>query len=325
MCVVICCKDKFPSKEILEACESVNSDGAGCSYLLDGKVKYHKGIESKKILEMIDDKTITLPCVIHFRISSCGETSPELTHPFPITKDMSTDLEGVTDKVLFHNGTWSSYDEKIQNMVLSNLLKVPSGKWSDTRTLAFICAYLGEDFLSFITGFNRFCVFDSEGFRTFGDGWETREDIVYSNLHWEYRIKKNGLPIYNGYRWDINKKDFVRMDNKKPLEDTPIDELTTLEIDELTRILSSRFKKYQMSLAQLQENLKKEKSDKKIREIKIRIKANEKELEKLNSQLDDIIKFEMVDGDLKTQRLRKYNDYDSDYSYLYDKGGNFFG
>ena len=132
MCVIICCETKFPVKNILKDAESHNNDGAGVAWLGDDKrVRYRKGITAEKINKMIDEEKIKLPCIIHFRLTSCGNVTDELTHPFPITAQAETKLKGITKAVLFHNGTWRLFEDRLfsthyRNTLYLLCLRLPS-------------------------------------------------------------------------------------------------------------------------------------------------------------------------------------------------------
>ena len=81
----------------LEACDSANRDGGGYAFTRDGKVVTRKGFMDfnsfitnyrADVLEN-DDSTF----LIHFRISTGGDSSAENTHPF-----------GNENAVMIHNG-----------------------------------------------------------------------------------------------------------------------------------------------------------------------------------------------------------------------------
>ena len=89
-----------------------NRDGAGIMYLDGGKVRIEKGFMSyKAFTSMLEelrsrlDLTAT-PLVMHFRITTHGGTSPENTHPFPITDNVGAlkKLAARCDVGVAHNG-----------------------------------------------------------------------------------------------------------------------------------------------------------------------------------------------------------------------------
>jgi len=192
MCVIICCEDKFPSKSILEDAEHHNDHGGGVAWLTKSKkVRYIKGITCEQIVKMIEDKKLRLPCIIHFRLTSCGSTCDQLTHPFPISEDAETDLKGTVDEVLFHNGTWGTWDSRMLDAVFKQGIKIPSGRWSDSRAMAFLAYHYGSGYLNFISG-SRMAILNKKGIEYYGNNWEydtidgkEQRDIVYSNLFWK--------------------------------------------------------------------------------------------------------------------------------------------
>lgn len=170
MCVIINCVNEFPSLATLESAEQMNPHGAGIAWVENGKVKYKKGIDldAKKIFEIT--KTISLPAIIHFRIASIGEIIPELCHPFPINENADLSLEGTSDSVLFHNGTWSDWKKAIEDSVAKKHIpfSLANQKWSDSRTMAWLADKFGVDILKRIPLGNKISVLSPKGIITFG-------------------------------------------------------------------------------------------------------------------------------------------------------------
>ena len=91
MCVVVVSPAgvAVPSRDTLAKCFRANPDGAGLMYAEDGFVHVRKGLMTPEAvyaaLAAVPDSK-ALPVVIHFRIGTQGGNTPEMCHPFPITK-----------------------------------------------------------------------------------------------------------------------------------------------------------------------------------------------------------------------------------------------
>lgn len=159
-----------------------NPSGAGVAWREKGKVKWVKGLEIDDAKELI--AKIPMPFVAHFRIPSCGGSNPHLCHPFPVDKTASLALEGTTGGyVLFHNGHWGPWQSTMMESVVRGNVKLPVGKWSDSRAMALLAAYHGLGFLEFIN--EKIFVFGPDDHEIFGSGWCKVDDIWVSNRFWE--------------------------------------------------------------------------------------------------------------------------------------------
>lgn len=102
----------MPTDKEIETMWWKNPDGAGIMYAIDGKVQIEKGFMTlenfrQKIAEL--DKKLnlkSLSVVMHFRIATHGGTTPENTHPFPISDSigMLKKRKLTTDLGVAHNG-----------------------------------------------------------------------------------------------------------------------------------------------------------------------------------------------------------------------------
>ena len=182
MCVILACKNKKPSLEILRKCHNKNGDGAGVAWFnVENKAQYRKGlIDADEVHKFVQH--LELPFVIHFRAASIGGKSLLLTHPFEISKESPLKLEGATDKLLFHNGHVSDWD---MYLAAANIDRVPNDTMSDTRAMAMIVANDNTKFLQRAKG--HYVVLDSkdQNFYLFGR-FDDEDGIAYSNLFWKY-------------------------------------------------------------------------------------------------------------------------------------------
>lgn len=124
MCIIIYkpAGVRMPSDKTLTNCFHNNPDGAGFMYPLTDKglVRTRKGFMSyssfANALKTLGDTT-DLPLVLHFRITTQGNTDAKNTHPFPITSDHDALIaqSSVSKVALVHNGiidlttTYASY------------------------------------------------------------------------------------------------------------------------------------------------------------------------------------------------------------------------
>ena len=175
-----------PTEEVLKAGWEKNPHGAGAAWREKrGEktiVRWKKGMELKEIIEL--NKTLTFPYILHFRAASANTMSgPHGCHPFPVNKGVSTALEGAADKVLFHNGFWSKWRDKLVEIAEWNGLELPGGGWTDTRALAWAGFTLGPGYLELMD--QKLVIFAKDDLDIYGSGWERENDIVFSNMSWK--------------------------------------------------------------------------------------------------------------------------------------------
>ena len=181
MCVIISVKTAHPSAELLTKAERRNPHGAGVAWLHDGKVRWKKGLLATDVSSMIAEGALPFPYVVHFRLASIGEQSPELCHPFPIDPQASLELEGEADEVVFHNGTWSDYEEHSERLKLE-------GAISDSRVLAAFLAVNRKhadmllDHYSTRAYSNRFALMTPKGPILYGQWWR-QHGVDLSNTY----------------------------------------------------------------------------------------------------------------------------------------------
>ena len=185
MCVIYACTDELPSDEELGRGAFTNDDGAGISWFRNGKIAWVKGLKSspETVKEVIEKQEIQFPFAIHFRAASIGGIDEALTHPFPLSPNADTWLEGEADKVLHHNGTWAKWDDVLLQAVLgSDKISIPEGPWSDSRALAFLAFWKGDGIIPFLTEESRILIHnvDQEYPFWFWGKWEQEKDQGWS-------------------------------------------------------------------------------------------------------------------------------------------------
>ena len=175
MCVILVCSENIrPDSATIDACHRANSHGVGVAWRDDGVVRWSKGLEPDELEPLIAD--ITGEIVIHFRIASVGEVTPQLCHPFPVTARATTRLSGHARAVLFHNGTWSDWRENLRRMPRHHQ---SDGLLSDTRVAASLVDLCGVDVLDRLPG--RRVFFDRDFTELYGD-WREWQGMRASNL-----------------------------------------------------------------------------------------------------------------------------------------------
>lgn len=176
MCIIFICNKQRASLNLLKRGEAQNRDGAGIAWCKGGKVHWKKGIDAKEAYAI--QEQVNLPVIIHFRMASAGGNDKALTHPFPVTNTVSVDKSGTTDRVLFHNGHWSGWDDKLMDEIISRGINVPDGPWSDSRTIALLVKNHGEHILSLIAVTSRFAMMSGNGEIKIWGKWEKDKDGI---------------------------------------------------------------------------------------------------------------------------------------------------
>lgn len=190
MCVIFIAENRRPTEDMVEKAFDHNDSGAGIAYRDSGYVKWEKGLDLAKIQDLV--RKAPLPFIAHFRIPSEGGKRASLCHPFPIEKTVPLDLMGRTKGyVLFHNGHWGEWRNQMFRILekFPNS-KLPPGKWSDTRGMAWFAAYYGIHSLELIN--EKAVAFGptEDALEVTGTGWsqlEGEKGLWVSNKLWEYQ------------------------------------------------------------------------------------------------------------------------------------------
>lgn len=187
MCVILIAPKVRPTDAMIEACHASNDKGAGIAWREGGRVRWKKGLLTVTEMQELA-ATKPLPYVLHFRIPTVGGPRKDLAHPFPIDKSIPNTLEGTTKGfVLFHNGHWNKWRETMLEAVVNTSTKLPAGKYSDSRAMAFCAAIYGIPFLDIID--EKFVAFGpgDEDIEVSTFGWTLVEGVWASNTGWQHR------------------------------------------------------------------------------------------------------------------------------------------
>jgi hypothetical protein len=189
MCVICVAEKRRPTADELSQMYSTNAHGAGIAYRNGDLVKWEKGLNLEQIQALAEEAP--LPFVCHFRIATYGGTLPELTHPFPVEKELRNSLSGETPGyVLFHNGSWSGYRDTGVKEAIENRVKVPDGAWSDTRVMAWMAHLHSPNILTFLD--EKIILFGPKDILVFNQERFCRVNGLFvSNRNWEaYSARK---------------------------------------------------------------------------------------------------------------------------------------
>jgi hypothetical protein len=184
MCVILVCPPKVrPSDEILRACHEANPHGAGVAWRERNRVHWRKNLKVGQVARLI--REVKGEVVIHFRWASVGGVSPRLCHPFPVSHNAHTSLEGKAKAVLFHNGTWGGWEEALDRLVTLGGHDDLDGPMSDTRAAAVLVNQCGEEVLEKLS--SRWVFMSAQETRLHGE-WEEFRGMKVSNTNFAHRL-----------------------------------------------------------------------------------------------------------------------------------------
>lgn len=199
MCVIFLVEsdDKpRPSEDMVAKAWTTNSHGGGVAWreTVNGTttVRWAKGLSLEQMQKL--NKTLPFPYVLHFRIPSHGTPlRAAVCHPFPMEEGVSLALNGSTSNgVLFHNGMWTGWKDKLLDSSIKGGWKLPTDSWSDSRGLAWMAHHCGLGFLELVN--EKVIAFGPDFCEVYGDGWEKIDDVWCSNKLWVHRTVSGFLP-----------------------------------------------------------------------------------------------------------------------------------
>ena len=237
MCVIVVKPSSIdmPSESVLRACFVSNPDGAGYMYRDNGGVHIKKGFMFFKdfyenLTKDYEEQGNNVAFVMHFRIGTMGSNTAELTHPYPISKELKDlkQLDCFADVGMAHNGIISltnkrdAKEDKNDSMAFItdyvSLLMKSKEDFDDQDKLQVIKQLVGaSNKLAFLTNKKVIMV---------GDFTEDKETGCYfSNTYWKWRINRTAREIdeYNyGYYYDgySNYRNYANGDVSKKANST---------------------------------------------------------------------------------------------------------
>jgi predicted glutamine amidotransferase len=203
----------FPEDALIKDMWDSNPHGAGLMYAKGGKVYIEKGfMKYEDLMRAVADlkksiDVVNTPVVMHFRITTHGGTSPQNTHPFPISSDekylRALDLSCSVGMV--HNGIINSVavdkDSKMSDtMVYIQEVLTPLSMLNK----AFYKNNYGKTLMENQIGWSKLAFLDKTGaIELVGDFKKgtkhNSSDILFSNLNHEMSRSN----IYQS--WDKNR------------------------------------------------------------------------------------------------------------------------
>lgn len=199
---------KMPAATTIENMWYNNPDGAGLMYATGEAVHIQKGFmtlkDFKKALTRLEKSIdiVNTPVILHFRITTHGETSPGNTHPFPVTEKLPLlrMTKCKTPLAVAHNG----------------MIDIRPSRKDISDTMEYIMTQLAplyqlrKDFYKQPAGkklvYNfirsKMAFLDSTGrIETVGDFITDKDGMLYSNASYKARTV-----YYNWDLWDYGKE-----------------------------------------------------------------------------------------------------------------------
>lgn len=213
MCVILTCDaGKRPDNHILKNCWSSNPDGAGFAYATGACVVLSKGymdyLSLEDALRTVPDAA---PLIIHFRIGTSGGYGPEVTHPYPVTSDLTAlhALDVECPVAIAHNGIlpYDSDDARGVSDTVAYIQRVVSrvARQKTVRAHGGLCTSAKARMALRRTGRgSRLALIDAAGhLLRIGEGWETVAPGIYaSNGTWRpLKVRHSSLYGCFGYDW----------------------------------------------------------------------------------------------------------------------------
>ena len=214
MCVIVVKPNgvDMPSKEVLRNCFVRNSDGSGYMFIEDDQVHIKKGYMTfpefyENVIADYERMGGKKACfVMHFRIGTMGSNSKELTHPYPVSKNLDELklTETFTRIGMAHNGIISLTSNRGDNKVDRN------------DTMAYITDYISlfmkteEDFKdedkmkvlkNLLGSGNKLAFLMKDSLYMVGEFTADKDTGCYfSNMYWKPYQYSNYYNRYND--WD---------------------------------------------------------------------------------------------------------------------------
>lgn len=234
MCIAVKIDKNYKlDKSYLAAWMRANDDGASWTWWDDkGQLCYRKGItsidEAWELYNEIDKFHSNK--LFHARIASVGQPTPELCHPFRLTRDISKmkRLEGTgIQACMIHNGPRLSVEilpgcsdtMSLDGLIVAPLFKKYGANWLDNK-------HNMEILKSHMTKSDKIAIAYANGrIDMVGDGWSEYEPGLWvSNTHWAYYIGIDSIYEddsywYGSYYYNYNTKKSSKKNKKSGYKD----------------------------------------------------------------------------------------------------------
>lgn len=168
----------------LKNMEDSNPDGAGVSWRDGNAIRFKRGLTAQEIFDLQEEGEVTYPYFVHFRWATYGDKVGALTHPFPLgMRALFGELDGTTDAVLMHNGSWSGWSSYLSDIPLPQDALTCQ---SDTAVAAYI-ARDNEDILDQVHWATAIMRMEGDDLKIHyrGSTWEEENGNWFSNMNWK--------------------------------------------------------------------------------------------------------------------------------------------
>lgn len=193
MCVIAVCKKRKLTDKEVELMWQSNPEGAGLAWAEDGQVHYRKGfMKLRDFKKFYGSREFPFPHIAHFRITSAGVTTPELTHPFIVSHTSPHQLEyHGPDPVLFHNGTYRAWKEVVGAAAIATETEIP-GAMNDSRAVAIVTSFV-PDMVAHVAAdsASKFSILYPNGDVKMYGRWSESDELDTSNDYWKSEWRTN--------------------------------------------------------------------------------------------------------------------------------------
>lgn len=209
MCIILTCDaNRRPTAETIDTCWCGNPDGAGYAYATGTDVIISKGYMTLTDFEhALASVPTDVPLILHFRIGTSGGYGPEVSHPYPVTSDLTAlhALEVECPVAIAHNGMlpYATDDAAGVSDTVAYIQRVVSrvARQRTVREHGGLCkSAKARRALRRTSQGSRLALIDAAGhLLRIGDGWETVTPGVYaSNSGWR-PIKTSYASLYGNF------------------------------------------------------------------------------------------------------------------------------
>ena len=221
MCIILTCDaNRRPTSETIKTCWCGNPDGAGYAYATGTEVVISKGYmtlaDFNHALSSVPDD---VPLILHFRIGTSGGYGPEVTHPYPVTSDLTAlhALDVECPVAIAHNGVlpYDSDDTQGISDTVAYVMRVVSriARQRPVMNHGGLCnSTKARRALRRTSQGSRLALIDAVGnLLRIGDGWETVAPGIYaSNSGW-HPYKGRYSSFYGAFGYDGCDTDYYEL------------------------------------------------------------------------------------------------------------------
>ena len=221
MCIILSCDSNHrPTASTIETCWRGNPDGAGYAYATGSEVVISKGYmtlpDFKHALSHVPEDA---PLILHFRIGTSGGYGPEVTHPYPVTSDLTAlhALDVECPVAIAHNGIlpYDADDERGISDTVAYVMRVVSrvARQRPVRDHGGLCkSSKARRALRRTSQGSRLALIDAAGhLLRIGDGWETVAPGIYAyNGSWR-PYKSRYASLYGAFGYDDCDADYYEL------------------------------------------------------------------------------------------------------------------